>query len=69
MLRRILRLSLVINVMYNGDRQEGFYKKENTQKKSIKGFRDDGKYYNLEIYGFLGNLKKPWTENLITLFH
>lgn len=59
MLRRILRLSLVINVMYNGDRQEGFYKKENTQKKSIKGFRDDGKYYNLEIYGFLGNLKKP----------
>ena len=40
------------------DRRD-FIKKENTQKKSIKGFRDDGKYYNLEIYGFLGNLKKP----------
>lgn len=40
------------------DRRD-FIKKKIPKKKSIKGFRDDGKYYNLEIYGFLGNLKKP----------
>lgn len=32
-------------------------KKEEKEKKIIEGFREDGKYYNLEICGFLDNLK------------